>query len=72
MAFEHMKLLRGVPVERLEKENMFIQDLMADHIYEKYGFEAEHVDLMKNRHNLEEDNDYQAEFASYMRNIQSL
>ena len=72
MAFKHMKLVRGVSAERLEKELLLVQDLMADRIYEEHGFESEHVDLMKTRHDLEADDDYQAEFASYMQKIQAL
>ena len=44
-----------MPPERLEKEMLVLEELMADRIHEKHGFEAEHVDLMKERLELEQE-----------------
>ena len=72
MALKHMKLVRGVPTERLEKEQLLVDGLMADRIYEEHGLEYEHFNLMTTRLDLEADDDYQAEFTAYMQRIQAL
>ena len=72
MTFDHMKKVRGVPAERIEKELMMIQDVMVDRIFEEHGFEGEHVNLLKTRHNLDADHKYHTEYVSYMQRIQFL
>ena len=58
IAYNHLKKIRTVPPERLDTEMQILEELMADRIYDEHGYEAEHVDLMKERLGLEQDPDY--------------
>lgn len=53
-----MRKVKLVKPERLEIEMLVMEDYMTDLIYDQFGFEADHVDLMKMRLGLEQDPDY--------------